>query len=216
MAVSPHYKHTIVYLSALGGIVSFATYTLVAYEIFPPGLDGRQLWFIDMMDADFVRAYEEPMRQLPEGVVSRNMYSGDYDLSTRTTPEGQALTHAYEVNDDFLATGEWNYNTYCTPCHGDGLGGGLATNNSNGRRLPVPGAVLVGDAGVIKNYTDGYVYLTIREGAAVMPGYSWAMSDEEMWSVVEYLRTQPGGAYVPPAPAAALEPAEDADASEEG
>ena len=40
MAVSPHYKHTIVYLSALGGIVSFATYTLVAYEIFPPGLDS--------------------------------------------------------------------------------------------------------------------------------------------------------------------------------
>jgi mono/diheme cytochrome c family protein len=205
MAVSPHYKHTIAYLAALGGIVSFATYTIAADELFPPGLDGRQLWFIDMMDADFVRAYEEPMRQLPEGVVSRNMYSGDYDRTSRTTDEGKALTHSYEVNEDLLATGQWNYETYCTPCHADGLGSGLVTNNSNGRRVPVPGAVLVGDAGVMKNYTDGYVYLTIREGSAVMPGYSWAMSDEEMWSIVEYLRTQPGGAYVPPKPAAALD-----------
>jgi mono/diheme cytochrome c family protein len=31
------------------------------------------------------------------------------------------------------------------------------------------------------------------------------MSDEEMWSIVEYLRTQPGGAYVPPKQAAALD-----------
>ena len=37
--------------------------------------------------------------------------------------------------------------------------------------------------------SEGYLYLTIRNGSAIMPGYSWAMNDEEMWDVVAYLRS---------------------------
>jgi len=213
MAISPHYKHTFVYLVVAGGLVTYATYTIVAYEIFPPGLDGRQLYFIDMMDADNIKAYEQPMRALPEGVVSRDRYVPNYD---KASAEGKALTHQYSVDQDFLDQGEWMYQTYCTPCHGnEGQGMGLVTDASKGKRFAIPGPPLVGKTGVLQNYPDGHIYLTIRNGgAALMPGYSWAMDDEEMWSIVEYLRTQPGGAYVPPQPAAGLEPADEAQTEE--
>ena len=215
MAVSPHYKHTVVYLAALGGLVTFATVTIATDEIMPPGIAGRQTWFVDMMDAHGVKAYEEPMRQLPEGVVSRNRYRAESDKTTRMTPEGKALTHSYTVDDAFVKDGETMFLTYCAPCHAeDGLGNGLATDSSKGKRIPVPGTALVGDSGIVKGYTDGYLYLTIRHGSAVMPGYEWALDDEETWAIVEYLRTQPGGAYVPAKPAAAAEPAVDAETEE--
>lgn len=216
MAVSPHYKHTVVYLAVLGGLLTFATVTIATDEIMPPGIAGRQTWFIDMMDSTNVKPYERPMLQLPEGVVSQNMYRVQSDKTTRNTPEGQALTHSYEVDKDFVDQGEVMYTTYCAPCHAkDGLGNGLATDGSKGSRIPVPGSPLVGDAGVSKTRSDGYLYLTIRHGSAVMPGYEWALDDEETWAIVEYLRTQPGGAYIPPQPAAAAEPADGAE-SEEG
>ena len=37
--------------------------------------------------------------------------------------------------------------------------------------------------------TEGYLYLTIRNGGAIMPSYYWAMNDAEMWDVVAYLRS---------------------------
>jgi hypothetical protein len=41
-----------------------------------------------------------------------------------------------------------------------------------------------------------------------MKGYSWAMTDEEMWSVTEYLKTLDGVNYgAPPEPEAADEAA---------
>lgn len=211
MAVSPHHKHTAVYLAALGGLLSYATWTIVTYEIFPPFMQGRQLYFTDMMDGQNVKAYEREMVGLPEGVISRDRYVPNFE---RTSEEGQALTHAYTVDEEFLATGEVMYETYCTPCHkSDGSGMGPVTDGSLGARFNPPGAPLAGDYAVSKSRTDGYLYLTIRNGSAIMPGYAWAMSDEEMWATVEYLRTMDGAAYVPPETA---EAEGDEPSSEEG
>ena len=196
MATSTHHKHTAVYLAALGGLISYATFTIITYEIFPPPMQGRQLWFTDMMDSSNVKAYEREMVGLPEGVISRSRYIPNHD---RATAEGKALTHAYAVDEDFLVSGEWNFATYCAPCHdADGSGMGPVTNGSLGARFNPPGAPLAGDYAVTKNYTDGYLYLTIRNGSAIMPAYDWAMSDTEMWATVEYIRTLEGAQYVPP------------------
>jgi mono/diheme cytochrome c family protein len=46
----------------------------------------------------------------------------------------------------------------------------------------------------VSTRTDGYLYLTIRKGGGVMPGYGAAMDEHEMWSVVSYLRELNGGA----------------------
>jgi mono/diheme cytochrome c family protein len=52
----------------------------------------------------------------------------------------------------------------------------------------MPGVPLVGAAGVAKARSDGYLYLTIRNGGVIMPSYGLQLSDEEIWSVVSYVR----------------------------
>lgn len=160
-------------------------------------------WDIDMVDAEFFRAYEWTMMQPPEGAVSRDNYVANY---SRDTPEGQGLANPYAVNDATLATGERMFEVYCQTCHGEmGTGGAEVMRNEPDvgiRRFPVPAPMLSGAGSVSSGRTDGYIYLTIRNGGAVMPGYKQAMSDEEMWATVAYIRTLDSAAYVPPAPPA--------------
>lgn len=194
--VKPPTKHLMVYVPAAAGLVGFLTWTLVNSTLGYPW----QLWFTDMMDGQNVKAYERPMAVLPDGAVSRNAYVANFD---RTTPEGQALTHTFTVDEAFVKKGEWGYQTYCAPCHkSDATGMGPVTDNSDGKkRFQIPGLPLAGTSGVLSKRTDGYLYLTIRNGGAIMPSYNWALEENEMWAIVAYLRTLPNSAYVPPAPA---------------
>jgi len=210
---TPFYKWAGAYIAAGTMVGGYGLYALAQYDIMPSFLQGRQTWFVDMYDGWFVRAYEQPMSPLSEGVVSRNRYAANFD---RTTDQGKALSNPYVGEgvdlDMVIDQGEWNYQTYCSPCHNTNAKGGGAVNDmSDGKkRFPVPAPALAGDASIINaaGYTQGYVYLTIRNGAAVMKGYSWAMTDEEMWSVTEYLKTLDGVNYgAPPEPEAADEAA---------
>jgi mono/diheme cytochrome c family protein len=156
-------------------------------------------WDVDMADSVAVKAYEAPMAPLPEGVVSQanisspNEFVPNYD---RASAEGQALRLPYPADAQLLATGERMYDVYCTPCHG--VDENLGTVAQPGR---FPGIVAVlGKGGVAPNRTDGHIYLTIRNGGALMPAYGYAMTDYEMWSIVHWLRQQPTGRYIPPAP----------------
>lgn len=157
-------------------------------------------WDVDMADSQGHKAYEAPMKGIAEGAVAQaNVLTpvGFVPNFDRTTPEGQALASPFEVTDATLASGKRMFGIYCTPCHGDGQT--LGPIGGPGR---FPGvATLSGPAGILKNRTDGWVYLTIRNGGAVMPYYGWAMTDAEMWSIVHYVRTLPDSAYIPPAPA---------------
>ncbi len=187
---SPHIKWTI----AIGGLLTgLFGYLIFAYTNYTLGYP-YQWWLVDMMDSQSIKAYETTMGGVPEGAVSRNMYVPNAD---RLTPAGQALTNPHAVDDALLASGEWGYATYCAPCHNaDALGNGPVTQNdpANGqKRFQVPGLALVGPTGISKSRSDGYLYLTIRNGGAIMPAYDWALEDREMWAIVAYLRTLEGG-----------------------
>ena len=72
---------------------------------------------------------------------------------------------------------------YCTPCHGaSGKGDGLVTPKF------VPPADLT-NADLQKGRTDGYWQSYLSAGGAVMPSYAEALTAEERWHVVNYLRT---------------------------
>ncbi len=164
-------------------------------------------WDVDMADSQGHKAYEVPMKGIPDGVVAQPDpltpvgYAPNLD---RNTPEGQALTSPLPRDEATVKLGEKMFHTYCSPCHGDGEH--LGPVAAPGR---FPGVVaLSGPSGVAKMRTDGWIYLTIRNGGAVMPYYSWAMNDREMWSIVHYIRTLPGAKYVPPEPAEAQEGSE--------
>jgi mono/diheme cytochrome c family protein len=157
-------------------------------------------WDIDMADSQVVKGYERDMGTLPDGVVAQDAPFSPKVHATnhkRGTAEGQALVSPVEPTPETLAVGGQMYNVYCTPCHGsDGVNLGQVAQPGR-----LPGVVpLAGPAGVAKLRTDGWIYLTIRNGGAVMPAYGWAMSEEEMWSTVAYVRTLANAKYVPPAP----------------
>lgn len=173
---------------------------LVALAI--PATSWALPWHTDMADAEMVKAYEQVMRPLPEGVMSQDnlltpiSYRRNF---VRESPEGQALANPYDVTSEaFLALGGTMYNNYCTPCHGDGVNNGPVA--APGRYPGV--AVLAGENGRLQARTDGHVYLTIRNGGGIMPSYSWAMNDEEMWAIVAYMRAEfPNSAAPTPEPA---------------
>jgi len=161
---------------------------------------GAFYWDIDMVDAEFVRAFEAPMRDLPEDTVSQGRYVKNYD---RMTPQGQTLANPYPQTEASLALGSKMFDIYCETCHGvDGKGGAEVVRAGPGiSRYPVPPAMLSGPGNSPQMRSDGYLYLTIRNGSSLMKGYGAQMDDHEMWAVVQYIRTLEGTAYTPPAPA---------------
>jgi mono/diheme cytochrome c family protein len=157
-------------------------------------------WDVDMVDTQMVKGYERVMPGLPAGVVAQpNIASpkGYAPNFRRESPEGQALVNPLPDDEATRLQGKVMMETYCAPCHGaDGIV--LGPVAAPGR---VPGVVpLAGPAGISRLRTDGWLYLTIRNGGAIMPNYNWAMSDDEMWSIVRYLRTLPNAQQPPPAP----------------
>lgn len=161
-------------------------------------------WDWDMVDAQFMRAYEWSMMNLPEGAVSIDRYVRNYD---RNTPEGQALANPLGASpgDEDLAVGQRMFTVYCQTCHGvEGKGGApvMLNDPANGiKRYPVPPPNLSGPGAITASRSDGYIYLTIRNGGAIMPAYGPSMEDQEIWATVAYIRTLEGAGYTPPAPA---------------
>lgn len=153
-------------------------------------------WDIDMVDAYYYRGYEWKMMQVPEGSVSINRYAPNSD---RMTDAGKAMTNPYPVDDKLLAKGERAFNNYCTACHGKlGQGGAPVAdhNPAEGRhRFPIMPPRLSGEGATPPSRTDGFIYLTIRNGAALMSGYSQALDNDEMWAIVAYMRTLDGAQY---------------------
>ncbi|MCK6505501.1 cytochrome c [Myxococcota bacterium] len=161
-------------------------------------------WDWDMVDAQFLRAYEWAMMTLPEGAVTMDRYVANAD---RMTPEGQALANPITAPTPAdLAVGKKMFVTYCQTCHGvDGKGGAPVTKNdpaNNIKRYPVPPPMLSGAGAITASRSDGYLYLTIRNGGAIMPRYDSQMDDHEIWATVAYIRTLEGAAYKAPQPAA--------------
>lgn len=155
-------------------------------------------WDVDMIDSVMVKAYERPMPGLPAGVVAQpNLTSpkGYVPNLRRESAEGTALANPLPDDEATRARGKLMMETYCAPCHGaDGVT--LGPVAAPGR---VPGVVpLAGPAGISKLRSDGWIYLTIRNGGPIMPAYGWAMTDAEMWSIVTYLRTLPNAQQAPP------------------
>ena len=114
----------------------------------------------------------------------------------RTTPEGVAMANPLapggEASDEVIATGEHLYGAYCSACHGKAGAGGAQVPQ---RGYPAAPPALSGEGNSSMIRSDGYIFLTIRNGGAIMPSYSYGMSDDEIWSVVAYIRTLPMAQY---------------------
>ena len=191
-------------------IVGLFTVSSVAYA-FP--------WDIDLVDTPYFRGYEWRMQSPVEGTISVNHYrphSYDDDLMAQSNNDNRIALGAYyganmaELTSPLAATdaavlnkGEVMFRTYCQTCHGvkgtvqDEFGENWEVSKRWAQ--PIPGLAMKQDNGKLLlsggNKPDAMLYLYIRNGFGRMPAYGHAMSDEDIWAAVHYIKSLQGSNF---------------------
>ena len=119
---------------------------------------------------------------MPSGVVPRG--------ATAIIPKEQRdvaakLPNPIRATESSLTVGKQRYATFCVPCHGAEAKGGT-TGPVATKFIPTPDLT---SAELQKVRTDGYWHSYIVAGGAVMPSYGEALSSQEAWHIVNYLRS---------------------------
>ncbi len=98
--------------------------------------------------------------------------------------EGQALENPAAATPDSVATGRQRFVFMCRECHGNtGLGDGDMAHSGG----DVPDFT---DDVWLHGPSDGEIFLVIKDGVtADMQPYQSRLSDEDIWHLVNYLRT---------------------------
>jgi len=99
---------------------------------------------------------------------------------------GKALKNPVAASADSIAAGQATYTKNCRFCHGaEAKGDGpMAPKDSHPSNLT--------DATWARGATDGEIFLVLRDGAGPemkMKGYKTRMPENDMWNVVNYLRS---------------------------
>jgi mono/diheme cytochrome c family protein len=187
---------------------------------------GSAPWDIDMVDAYFIRGYEKPMQELPNEVVSnRHRPNGlehmdpekvedDWKTTGGIITIMQAAPGAVlvdplkgeEKSEYVQEMGEVAFRTYCQTCHGiKGTGKTLNEDTwplqETGRFVGIPNVhmldgIKIGAYGAGAMKSQNELYLLIRNGRGKMPAYGHAMSDEEIWAAIHYIKALPGTNFV--------------------
>ena len=116
------------------------------------------------------------------GVIVVGYYSSDRTPTTSTA--NPAANDAATI-----AQGQQLFAQNCAICHGAaGKGDGPLGKNLNPRPADLTGSHLT-------THTDGDLYWWVSHGIAGtgMPAFSGALSDQDIWAIIRYLRTLPGG-----------------------
>jgi mono/diheme cytochrome c family protein len=137
-------------------------------------------WRHDMFYTQRVMPGEKAY-SMPTGSLPRNGGQAYYSPADRDA--AAARPNPVPATADSVNKGAALFAIYCTPCHGaSGKGDGLVAAKF------VPAADLTnGDLQKVR--TDGFWQSYLSVGGAVMPSYGEALSPEERWDVVNYLRT---------------------------
>lgn len=103
--------------------------------------------------------------------------------------DGEAL-YPLTFDDDFVGEGRAAYSNSCMSCHGTPSAGDFTLMS------PPPGDVA---SEHFQSQKDGELFYKIKNGRGSMPGFSEGLADEEIWSVVAYIRSF-NSAYEQPKP----------------
>jgi putative copper resistance protein D len=119
---------------------------------------------------------------MPMGVVARG---GTLILPREQREAAAKQPNPVKATAESIAVGKDRYVTFCAPCHGPEVKGGV-TGPVSTKFVPTPDLT---NAQLQAGRTDGYWHSYIMAGGAVMPAYSEAMSSEEAWHIVNFLRS---------------------------
>jgi mono/diheme cytochrome c family protein len=119
---------------------------------------------------------------MPAGIVAR----GGTPIVPKEQREVAAkIANPVKPSAESVALGKERYTTFCVPCHGPEVKGGV-TGPVATKFIPTPDLT---NAQLQAGRTDGYWHNYIMAGGAVMPSYGEAMSSEEAWHIVNFLRS---------------------------
>ncbi len=80
-----------------------------------------------------------------------------------------------------VARGDSLFQTVCWSCHGRTM---IGDGPISAKFIPPPDLLAEGTRG----RTDGFMYMYIRHGGALMPAYGNALTTHDAWSIVHYIR----------------------------
>jgi mono/diheme cytochrome c family protein len=119
---------------------------------------------------------------MPTGVVPRG---GELIIPKEQRDLAAKKPNPVKTSEASVAIGRERYVTYCVPCHGPEAKGGT-TGPVAAKFIPTPDLT---NAELQKQRTDGYWHSYIVVGGAVMPAYGEALSSQEAWHIVNFLRS---------------------------
>lgn len=114
-----------------------------------------------------------------KGTIARGFLPYQYYKNPESA--GSQLVNPLIPSEENIALGRKKYDIYCSPCHGY-LGEGDSRLRGN---FPNPPSL---HSDKVRNWSDGRIYHVIVEGQNVMPSYSYQLSREERWAVINYVR----------------------------
>jgi mono/diheme cytochrome c family protein len=122
------------------------------------------------------RAFAMPAGSLPR-------VGGELVYAKEEREAAAARRNPVPAGPESVRKGEGLWVIYCTPCHGaSGKGDGLVTTKF------VPSVDLT-NPDLHKSRSDGYWQHQLSVGGPLMPAYAEALSPEERWDLVNYVRT---------------------------
>jgi mono/diheme cytochrome c family protein len=99
------------------------------------------------------------------------------------------------ADDKSIAAGKGIYIAQCLKCHGDaGKGDGPSAKDLDPKPKDLSDPA-------IASQTDGALYWKITTGRKPMPSFENLLSDDDRWSVVNYVRTLEPASATQPSPA---------------
>lgn len=120
----------------------------------------------------------------PSRVETELMYGWKHHISVG----GREKRNPLQANAQTIADGKEAFSYYCAACHGlDGRGTGVPFADRMSPPLPSLAAREV------QQYADGQLKWVIDNGIwpSGMPGSRGTLSDDEIWSIVVYIRNLP-------------------------
>jgi putative copper resistance protein D len=128
----------------------------------------------------------ERLFPMPAGVVPRG---GELLLPREQREVAAKRANPIKPTAASVAIGKQHFTTFCAPCHGpEGKGG--VTGPVAAKFIPPPDLT---NADFQRQRTDGFWHSYILAGGAVMPAYAEALSSEEAWHLVNFLRSTVAG-----------------------
>lgn len=123
------------------------------------------------------------MRTPPKGTVPRTYLREKLLKNSGRTSDGRFVeVIPIPVTMELMERGRSRFEIYCAPCHGY-LANGDSMVSRNMALRPPPAL-----HPVMSTHPPGYIYTVITYGYGMMPSYESALTVDERWAVVAYLR----------------------------